>query len=498
MTSTPHISKPLTRRAFLRAGALSAAGLATLPQQLAAADAPGWEGLQPAATTKRVVVIGAGLAGLSAAYELTQAGHEVVVLEARLRAGGRVHAARAPFSDGLYAETGALLIPSNHGVTLDYAEQFGLPLQSLAAGSFRPLYHLQNRWYDASAAPDWPLPLTEDERTLGYYGLQERYILTALQDLGDVNSTAWPPDRLRRYDDLSFADFLREQGASPGAVALLRHGYADTWGEGIETVSALFLLRALHHQLSAMEFFRLEGGNDRLAQAFADRLKTRIRYGAPVRRIARDGAGVEVVVERHGQYETVPGDYAICTVPASVLRTLEVTPTLPRPQRRAVAELPYTGVTGVFLQFRERVWGDRPGVWSATDGPLMNLIDATLGQPGPRGVLAAYVAGAEAHRLDAQSPEARLRHTLAEMEEALPGLTAVYEGGVSKSWRDDPWARGAYAHFAPGQFTDLTPHLGTPAGRLHFAGEHTSPWVGWMQGALASGRRAAAAIAAAA
>ena len=148
----------------------------------------------------------------------------------------------------------------------------------------------------------------------------------------------------------------------------------------------------------------------------------------------------------------------------------------------------------IFLQFRKKKWTDGPGAWSATDLPLMNICDSTFSQQGARGILSSFVVGREARRLTAMSEEERLRFTLQQMERTYPGISAYFEGGASKCWDEDPWARGGYSWFKPGQMTALSPHLARPEARVHFAGEHTSTRGGWMQGALESGNRAARAI----
>src|SRR5207253_6013151 len=131
----------ITRRSFLKQSTIAVAGasLARLPI-ITATVAP-----------KKILIIGAGMAGLSAGYELSQAGHEVTILEARLRAGGRVHTLREPFSDGLYAEAGAARIPDNHELTLKYVKLFDVPLEPMYPTKFSSL-----RW-DGKAATEMPI-----------------------------------------------------------------------------------------------------------------------------------------------------------------------------------------------------------------------------------------------------------------------------------------------------------------------------------------------------
>ena len=142
----------MTRRALLKHAALTLPALAVLPGPSFAAAA---------AKPKKVIVAGAGLAGLSAAYELVQLGHDVTVLEAQTRPGGRVHTLRSPFSDGLYAEAGAISYSDAFRHMVRYVEAFGLPTAQLGARG-NPVYHLRGRRFSLKPGekPDWPYKLT--------------------------------------------------------------------------------------------------------------------------------------------------------------------------------------------------------------------------------------------------------------------------------------------------------------------------------------------------
>ena len=166
----------MNRREFLGRVALTAVSLAAC-SPLNAQTAPGSPPAQ-ARAPKKVVVLGAGLAGLVAAYELTQAGHDVTILEARARPGGRVHTLREPFSDGLHAEAGALFIPSNHQLTLQYANFFSLPIRPNPPLSAPGLFYVRGQRVVANWGPnvEWPFDLTADETKLGVGGMWEKYI----------------------------------------------------------------------------------------------------------------------------------------------------------------------------------------------------------------------------------------------------------------------------------------------------------------------------------
>ncbi len=121
----------------------------------------------------------------------------------------------------------------------------------------------------------------------------------------------------------------------------------------------------------------------------------------------------------------------------------------------------------------------------------MKLRHTTLIQDGTRGILNSYTEGEQARSVMAMRENERLSSTLEQIEQIYPGMRENYEGGRSKCWDEDEWARGAYSLFSAGQMSSLLPHIARPEGRVHFAGEHTSVWTGLMQGALESGTRAA-------
>jgi monoamine oxidase len=445
-------------------------------------------------TPQKVAVLGAGLAGLAAAYELTQAGHDVTLLEARTRAGGRVYTLRHPFSDGLYSEAGAIFIPASHELTMKYVKLFALPLDLVSPRDWVFLCYLRGKRIKLAEGEslEWPPELTPAEKQLGYFGMLEQYVGALLTELGDPTAPDWPPEALKKYDRMTFAELLRQQGASPAAVALLRLGFFDLMGDGVDSYSALLLLRdeALRH--SSHQYYTIQGGNDLLPKAFAARLAEKIRYGAPAVKVEHDARGIRVVFLQAGAPQTLTADHLVCTLPFSVLRHLDVSPPFSPEKRRAIKELPYTSVTRVYLQARKRFWGDDGVTGSAnTDLPITWIRDVTFNQPGSRGILEAYLAGPPARQATAMTESERLRFTLEQMEKVYPGIRENFEGGTSHCWDADEWARGGYAWFKPGQMSALLPHIARPEGRVHFAGDHTSAWPGWMQGALDSGTRAA-------
>ena len=213
-----------------------------------------------------------------------------------------------------------------------------------------------------------------------------------------------------------------------------------------------------------------------------------------VRRLT--GQGHEVVVEPGaGGRETVRGDAMVCTIPFTVLRAIPVSPEWTSDKRRAIDTLSTGCVLRVELQTRARFWEDRGENGFATVDQPLEIWSPTWNQPGRRGILQAYVYEDLARKVCAGSEADRIRFALEVMEPVHPGLAASYEGGVAKCWDEDPWARGAYTLYRPGEITGgLHQVINRSEGRIHFAGEHASPYPGWMQGAFWSAHRAAAAV----
>jgi monoamine oxidase len=239
---------------------------------------------------------------------------------------------------------------------------------------------------------------------------------------------------------------------------------------------------------------KIVGGNDLLPKAFAARLADRIRYGAPVVRIEQDERGVRAIHRHQDAHQTVAADKMICAIPFTVLRHLDIAPRFSPLKHQAIQEMAYGSLSRLTFQVGRRYWRDRGANGFATTDIPAEIWDATFDRPGERGLLQLYLQGRSSEYASRMTEAERIRYGIDQVERVFLGLRSHLEGAVSHCWDNDPWARGATRLMRPGQRTLFGPHVATPEGHVHFAGEHTSAWYAWMNGAIESGSRAAAEV----
>lgn len=472
------MARAVGRRQFLRLSAWAAAPLA-FPLSQTRALPPG---------DPDVVVIGAGLSGLRAAQVLLDAGKKVVILEARANPGGRVQTIREPFDDGLYGEAGPIRILGIHRLVLSAARQAGIPLVPFAPTSGTSLITVRGTTM-ASTDPlgrgQAALDLKPDERGLTLEALQRRYIGTLPADLADAEPTAASYVRWAPYDKVTWPEWLQSRGASPGAVTLL------TLGGDSRQLSALYMLRQIARLGTSRTSYKLHGGMDTLPRAMAQSMSGVIRYNAAVVRLNRDAQQVRVDYMERTASKSIVASRVVLAIPFSTLRNIEVRPPFSREKERVIEDLAYFPSTRFVLQSRTRFW-KRAGLTGSarTDQPA-EIWDAAHEVPVDRGILGATAGGAIGRSLMDVTPADGLAFGVSLVEQTFPQIRANFEKGAVRQWALEPWSRGAFAVFGPGQMTSMRPAIASPEGRVHFAGEHTSTWTGWMEGALQSGERAA-------
>jgi monoamine oxidase len=446
---------------------------------------------------KKVIIVGAGLAGLAAGYELKRAGHTPIILEAQQRVGGRVYTLRDPFTEGLYAEVGAMRIPRAHTLTMEYVEKFGLKTNDFTMDNPNAYYYMGGRKVRASEATADPsllgFDVSENERGITAGQLYMKAIQPLIDNLEKNGESAWG-EIVAKYDQYSTREFLEVNGWSEGMIEMF--GLLANQ-ESVMNSSFLELFRedSGNYYTNMVE---IEGGTDRLPHAFLPELKGNLRFGAKM--IAMDQSPDDVTIHYQtsaGKF-TETGDYAIITVPFPVLRHVEVLKPFTRAKQRAIRQLHYDASAKILFQCKRRFWEEDDGIFGGgtlTDLPIRNLYYPDHGRETGRGIiLASYTWSEDAQRWGSLKPDDRIVQALDDVAEIHPQITKEFEVGTSWMWHDDEFAGGAFALFDPGQQTLLHEEIVKPDGRIHFAGEHTSLHHAWIQGAFESGLRAAVAI----
>ena len=474
----------LDRRTLLAAGALWIASA-------------GCGGIRAASRPRagRVVVVGAGLAGLVVAHELAKRGRDVVVLEAQARVGGRIRTERG-FRDGLYVEAGATHVIGDNVYALLDELGVATTMSVRSQGALVGYAGGARRVIPAGEQPP-PAGYRDDELALGATGLRRRYL--EIIDRIDPDTVHWPSE-LAAVDRVSMADWLGARGASPGFLAAINA--MVPLGVGLDTVSALAVLRelaAIEREIAAAASRapgarrgnRILGGSDQLPRALAARLGDRVALSTAVARVEHgpDGATVIAVTPRG----TIRVDAAavVLTMPFAVLREIGIAPVWSARKARAIAALDMSPVTRVWLECDAPFWtADGLSGRAETDlasGTIRPDTDAPTAAAGA--VLGVYAWQDRARHLAARAPADRVATLRDDCERVFPGARRHAIGGTSIAWEREPFARGGYAWFKPGQLTEAFGAAIAPEGVFHFAGDGASTRPGWMRGAIASAHR---------
>jgi monoamine oxidase len=203
-------------------------------------------------------------------------------------------------------------------------------------------------------------------------------------------------------------------------------------------------------------------------------------------RLEQDANSARAVISRNGVTQTLSADRILCALPFSLLRNIELPSSFSERKIKVIKSLKYDSVSRVYLQAKKRSWEEKGLNGFAITNDAVEIWQPTWNQPGPRGILMTYARPGEAERIANMKDSERISSTLTQLAPMFPGLRENFERGATKCWSEDEWSRGAWAFVGLRDFVAAT----SPEGRIHFAGEHLSPWFSWIQGALDSSLRA--------
>jgi monoamine oxidase len=481
----------MTRRQFV-----GAAGAATL----AAAT---WTPRARAAAAPRIVIVGAGLAGLACAYRLKQAGVTAALHEASGRTGGRCWSIRGAFANGQVAEHGGELIDTGHIETRQLAKELGFQLDNLLQGEAKgteALYYFDGAPYTyAEANADFNAVYQKLHKDTAAASFPTTYL----------SSTA----RGRELDAMTVVDWIEE--SVPGGMdsrfgQLLDVAYNIEFGAESDAQSALNLIYLLGYvgqgQLrlfgQSNEKYHVRGGNDLLSQAMTAALGGQVTLGSELVAIRSTSAGgYTLTFKQGGATKTVAADRVVLALPFSLLRTVDYGKAgFGTVKTRAIRELPMGTNSKLHLGFKTRHWsalGCNADTYSDTG--FQSTWDVTRAQPGATGILVDYTGGLIGDSFGGGTPTTRAKQFLAQIEPMLPGITKQWDGRATIDyWAAYPWTRGSYSYYKPGQYAAFAGAESEVSGACHFCGEHTTlDFQGYLNGAVSTGERAASEVLAA-
>lgn len=520
MPATPlnPVDGSLSRRELLRRIGLSAGGAAMYQSMMSlglAADSTytGPINLQGAPKGATVLVLGAGIAGMIAAYELRNAGYQVQVLEYNSRPGGRNWSMRGgdrytelggnmqecQFDKDLYINPGPWRLPYHHRGILSYCKRLGVALEPFIQINYNAYLH----------------------NTKGFGGKPQRYRDIKADYQGQIAELLAKATRQKELDQQVTAEdraklleSLREWGALNKDFEYVasrqtndRRGFERPPGGGLSGVPVYskpiglgeILQSRLWSGIAAGDEYDMQqslmqpvGGMGRIGEAFGRELGELIRYHAKVTQIRQDERGVTVTWEdalTPGAPQKASADWCVCTIPLSILSQIPMD--VSAPMSAAIGAVPYASAVKVGLQFKRRFWEEDEHIYGGityTDLPIMNIGYPSTGFHGNgKGVLlGAYIWGLDAMEFTAMTPEARVRKAVDYGSQIHPQYRDEFDNGVAVAWHRSPFSMGCFGLWNEETRAKHYRDLCQVDGRIVLAGEHASYIPGWQEGAVTS------------
>jgi monoamine oxidase len=437
-----------------------------------------------------VIVIGAGVSGLHAASLLVEQGAKVQVVEAQGRVGGRLLSYRdlegAP-------EAGGDSILGGYGRVRDTCAKLGLTLKDFEQrrGVDRPEIALRGQVIPRQTWKDHPLnhlPVGSKQEFPG-----RRFFEKFVDQHNPLASASdWIEPASQKLDE-SVYDFLSRRGWSQDAIT---QNYETNIGRGTSahdcSILTWYFRRAWDKIQTDIESvaLKVQGGNESLPQAMAKKLGDAVILNRPVVGVVTTAAGIQITCSEGSRYNA---KFVICATPLAPLRSVRFAPGLPPAVAKAIAVVPSMDITKVFIDVKKPFWesdGFSPAMWTDTLAGEVGVL--RQGEAGDRVTgLVARVRGFQSQMLDTLDEVEAGARVVAAIEALRPAAKGQLRFARLKSWARDPYARGTWVEWEPGQVHEFLPELIKPAGRIHFAGEHASLANRGMEAAMEAGERAA-------
>lgn len=479
---------PISRRQLLHGG-LAAAGAvaaATFTREGEGAFAQ-QRGRSP------ILIVGAGIAGLTAGYRLRQGGVRADIIEATNRVGGRIRTLPKVAGTQIFAELGGEFINTGHTNLISLASELGLraiDLIQAQSGFVKDTFFFDRRRVSL-------------EQLIADFAPLASKINADLAAIGDEISYQDFTEAAERVDNLSIAEYLDKAEISTVLRQLISVAYTTEYGRNSDEQSALNLLFLISSEAENFslygdsdERYQIDGGNSQIVNRLAGQLSGSIEAGTALEAISILPDGRYRVSLRSGQrtfdrtYERV-----LLTLPFSTLRDVQINVPLPQPKRRAIEQLGYGTNSKLITGYRSRIWRETYQSTASvfTDLGFQNSWEATPFAPTANGLVTNFTGGKQGLSIGAGVPEAQAQRFLNQFERVFPGVRNLRSGrAVRAFWPGERFFKGSYSCYLVGQWTQMYTVEGERVGNLYFAGEHTSlENQGYMEGGCETGQRAA-------
>jgi monoamine oxidase len=452
----------------------------------------------------KVAIIGAGLSGLTVAYELGKLGYDCTVLEARPRPGGRAHTVRrgtaseedgpqqiCNYDAGQYFNCGAMRIAYHHSTTLAYCRELGVPVETFALLS-EAAYIYQTR---TAGLKERRVRQREIHTDLDGYVSELLTKAVSTHSLDDV-LTAEDRERLLEYlqrkGALVEGRYRGGQLRGPdsernpdGSARYTPFAIGDVLGSR----AGAYLDPGFQYQQTMLQ---VVDGTSRLPEALAGRIKDKIKYDAPVQTIRQTASGVSIgYTDRSGQSLRLDADYCVCALPLTVLAKMDTD--FSEQRQKIFASTSYAAAGKMGLQFKRRFWEEDDQIFggaSKTDMDIAQIIYPSSGYLTKKGVVVGYyLQGQSGRPIGDKTPEERIAIALEQGSKIHPQYKSEFDNAFSVAWHRVKWTYGSWSNLAAANRRILN----EPEGRLYLAGDHMN-MNAWMQGAFESGRQVATSI----
>ncbi len=416
----------------------------------------------------KVIIIGAGFAGLSAALYLHKKKIDFVILEARNRISGRVFSHTIDEKENLIIELGAEWVGNSHHRIHDLCGEMGLLLENNQFDShliYQGKYSRPGQW---DYSESWK---------------------KKFQSIIDSYASMTQADKIK-LDKMDWWRFLVNNGCEGMDLDLRELLDSTDFGETIRSVSAFAALAEYAESSEKNEMdLKIKGGNSMLAKKIAEKIGlSAIKLGHGVQRVVQHVKGGVTVYCNNGQI--FAGDKIICTAPTAAVKKIKWEPGLPTDQVNAMNELQYARINKNPLLFKNRFWKEE-NFDMITDQSPHYFYHATKNQVSEKGVLISYTIGEKAAVAANQSDEWKEQMIMQTLSPHFAGVKSLLEKQANYYWGNDEYSHGAYALYGKGQWFRVMPILKRSHIHTHFAGEHLADWQGFMEGAINTGEEAA-------